>query len=212
MVVVAIGHRRASRCSTLTFVGSKVWATILSCAGRGRRAAGRCAGRAVRFLFSISRARTGSSACPIPKRSTRETEITSGSIRSNDTAARDDIVSAISVVPVDRAIALTMHSKDVGHSFFVPELRMQQDFVPGLVIPLHFTATQVGKTRDRVHAALRPRALQHEGVSGSDERRRVREVAADRRAVLSRSLDCRIGNAQLAVYESSCPWTLCRRH
>jgi len=33
----------------------------------------------------------------------------------------------------------------VGHAFFVPELRVQQDFVPGLVIPLHFTATQIGK-------------------------------------------------------------------
>ena len=38
-----------------------------------------------------------------------------------------------------------MHAKDVGHSFYVPELRIQQDFVPGLVIPLHFTATQVAK-------------------------------------------------------------------
>jgi len=47
---------------------------------------------------------------------------------------------------VGKPILLTMHSKDVGHSFFVPELRLQQDFVPGLVIPIHFTATQIGKT------------------------------------------------------------------
>jgi cytochrome c oxidase subunit 2 len=38
-----------------------------------------------------------------------------------------------------------LHSKDVGHSFYVRELRVQQDFVPGLDIPLHFTATQTGK-------------------------------------------------------------------
>src|SRR5258708_21409336 len=38
-----------------------------------------------------------------------------------------------------------MHSKDVGHSFFVRELRVQQDFVPGLDVSLHFTATKVGK-------------------------------------------------------------------
>ena len=49
------------------------------------------------------------------------------------------------VVPVNRPISLTLHSKDVGHSFYVRELRMQQDFVPGLDIPLHFTATQIGK-------------------------------------------------------------------
>jgi cytochrome c oxidase subunit 2 len=33
----------------------------------------------------------------------------------------------------------------VGHSFYVPELRIQQDFVPGIVIPVHFTATKTGK-------------------------------------------------------------------
>jgi len=64
---------------------------------------------------------------------------------ANDTTARDDIVSSSLVVPVNKPILLTMHAKDVGHSFYVPALRIQQDFVPGLVIPLHFTATTPGK-------------------------------------------------------------------
>lgn len=64
---------------------------------------------------------------------------------ANDTTARDDIVASSLVVPVNRPILLTMHAKDVGHSFYVPDLRIQQDFVPGLVIPLHFTATRTGK-------------------------------------------------------------------
>jgi cytochrome c oxidase subunit 2 len=64
----------------------------------------------------------------------------------HDTAARDDIVSASLVVPVNQEILLTMHSKDVGHSLYIPEMRLQQDFVPGLVIPVHFTATRVTKT------------------------------------------------------------------
>ncbi len=64
---------------------------------------------------------------------------------ANDTTARDDIVSASLVIPVDQPILLTMHSKDVGHAFYVPDLRIQQDFVPGLVIPLQFTATKVAK-------------------------------------------------------------------
>lgn len=64
---------------------------------------------------------------------------------ANDTTARDDIVTATLAIPVNRPILLTMHSKDVGHAFYVPELRIQQDFVPGLVIPLQFTATQVVK-------------------------------------------------------------------
>lgn len=63
-----------------------------------------------------------------------------------DTAARDDIVSASLVVPVSQPVELTMHSKDVGHSLFIPQLRLQQDFVPGLIIPVHFTATGITKT------------------------------------------------------------------
>jgi cytochrome c oxidase subunit 2 len=64
---------------------------------------------------------------------------------ANDTTARDDIVSATLAVPVNKPILLTLHSKDVGHSFYVPALRVQQDFVPGLVVPIHFTATQAVK-------------------------------------------------------------------
>jgi cytochrome c oxidase subunit 2 len=63
----------------------------------------------------------------------------------NDPESRDDIVSAEMAVPVNREIHLLMHSKDLGHSFFVPELRVQQDFVPGVDLSIHFTATKVGK-------------------------------------------------------------------
>jgi cytochrome c oxidase subunit 2 len=64
---------------------------------------------------------------------------------ANDLESRDDIVAASLVVPVNRPISLLMHAKDVGHSFYVRELRIQQDFVPGLDIPMHFTATKVGR-------------------------------------------------------------------
>jgi cytochrome c oxidase subunit II len=64
---------------------------------------------------------------------------------ANDTTARDDIVVSSLVIPVNRPIQLSLHAKDVGHAFFAPALRIQQDFVPGLVLPLHFTATQPGK-------------------------------------------------------------------
>ncbi|MFZ3215734.1 MAG: hypothetical protein WA192_06715 [Candidatus Acidiferrales bacterium] len=63
----------------------------------------------------------------------------------DDVAARDDVVVGSLAVPVNRPILLTLHAKDVGHSFYVPVLRIQQDFVPGLVIPVHFTATKIGK-------------------------------------------------------------------
>jgi cytochrome c oxidase subunit II len=63
----------------------------------------------------------------------------------HDPDAKDDIVTAEIAVPVNKPILLTLHSKDVGHSFYVRELRIQQDFVPGLSLPVHFTATQTGR-------------------------------------------------------------------
>jgi cytochrome c oxidase subunit 2 len=63
----------------------------------------------------------------------------------HDVDSKDDIVTAEMAIPVNRQIQLLMHSKDVGHSFFVPELRVQQDFVPGLDLAVHFTATKTGR-------------------------------------------------------------------
>ncbi len=65
--------------------------------------------------------------------------------RSADPDAKDDIVTAEMAIPVDREVQLLMHAKDVGHSFYVRELRIQQDFVPGLDLAVHFTATKPGK-------------------------------------------------------------------
>jgi len=64
---------------------------------------------------------------------------------ANEVEARDDIVTGELAIPANREVLLLMHSKDVGHSFYVPELRMQQDFVPGLDLSVHFTATKVGR-------------------------------------------------------------------
>src|ERR1700682_6408991 len=64
---------------------------------------------------------------------------------SHDADSKDDIVTAEMAIPVNKEIHLLMHAKDLGHSFYVRELRVQQDFVPGLDVSLHFTATKVGK-------------------------------------------------------------------
>lgn len=63
----------------------------------------------------------------------------------HDADSKDDIVTAEMAIPVNREIRLLMHSKDVSHSFYVPALRIHQDFVPGLDLQLHFTATKVGR-------------------------------------------------------------------
>jgi len=64
---------------------------------------------------------------------------------THDQDSKDDIVTAEMAIPVDREVHLLMHSKDLGHSFYVPALRVHQDFVPGLDLSLHFTATKVGR-------------------------------------------------------------------
>jgi cytochrome c oxidase subunit II len=63
----------------------------------------------------------------------------------NDPAGKDDIVSPVMYVPVGRPVDLLIRSQDVDHGFFVRELRLKQDAVPGMVIPMHFLATQTGQ-------------------------------------------------------------------
>jgi cytochrome c oxidase subunit 2 len=65
-------------------------------------------------------------------------------IDPNDSAAKDDIVVPELTIPVDQQIELLLRSQDVIHNFFVRELRLQQDAVPGMVIPVHFTADRIG--------------------------------------------------------------------
>jgi cytochrome c oxidase subunit 2 len=63
----------------------------------------------------------------------------------NDSAGKDDIVAAELTVPVDHPIELLLRSQDVIHNFFVRELRLQQDSVPGMVIPVHFAPNRIGE-------------------------------------------------------------------
>ena len=62
----------------------------------------------------------------------------------DDPASRDDLVVPIMAVPVNRQVELILRSKDVTHAFFVRELRIKQDTVPGMTIPLRFKPTKIG--------------------------------------------------------------------
>ena len=66
-------------------------------------------------------------------------------IDPNDPAGRDDIVVSTLTVPVNHPVELLIRSQDVIHNFFVRELRLQQDAVPGMVVPLHFTPDRIGR-------------------------------------------------------------------
>jgi cytochrome c oxidase subunit 2 len=66
-------------------------------------------------------------------------------IDPNDPAGRDDIVASTLTVPVNHPVKLTISSLDVIHNFFVRELRLQQDAVPGMQVPLYFTPDRIGR-------------------------------------------------------------------
>ena len=63
----------------------------------------------------------------------------------NDPASKDDIVSTSELhFPVNRPVVVRLRSKDVIHSFFLPNQRVKQDAVPGLAIEVGFTPNVAG--------------------------------------------------------------------
>jgi cytochrome c oxidase subunit 2 len=60
----------------------------------------------------------------------------------DDPAAKDDVTTLNQLyLPVNRPIVVRLRSKDVIHSFGVPEFRVKQDAIPGLTIPIWFVPT-----------------------------------------------------------------------
>lgn len=62
--------------------------------------------------------------------------------RSGDGA--DDIASLEMHLPVGRPVICEITSKDVIHSFFIPVMRVKQDAIPGMRIPVWFQAAKTG--------------------------------------------------------------------
>jgi len=64
----------------------------------------------------------------------------------SDPVAKDDVLSiGIMHVPVGKPVRVQLRSKDVIHSFFLPNFRMKQDAVPGMAIQVWFTPTRPGQ-------------------------------------------------------------------
>lgn len=60
----------------------------------------------------------------------------------DDPAGEDDISTlGVMHLPVDRTVIVELGTKDMIHSFFLPEFRIKQDAVPGMRIPLFFRPT-----------------------------------------------------------------------
>lgn len=64
-----------------------------------------------------------------------------------DQYAQDDILikSNILHLPIDKAVSLSLRSKDVLHDFYVPQFRVKMDMVPGQLTKLWFEPTIEGR-------------------------------------------------------------------
>jgi len=63
---------------------------------------------------------------------------------TRDAASKDDFVTGVMVVPVNREVEVILRAHDVIHSFGMPAMRFKQDAVPGLAIHAHFTPNRLG--------------------------------------------------------------------
>jgi cytochrome c oxidase subunit II len=64
----------------------------------------------------------------------------------NDPAAKDDITTINQLnLPVDRPVLVHLSSKDVIHSFGLYEMRVKQDAIPGMSIPVWFIPNRIGE-------------------------------------------------------------------
>jgi cytochrome c oxidase subunit 2 len=61
-----------------------------------------------------------------------------------DSAGKDDILMLNQMhLPVGKTALIELSSRDVIHSFFLPYMRVKQDAIPGITIPIYFTPKDV---------------------------------------------------------------------
>jgi cytochrome c oxidase subunit 2 len=64
----------------------------------------------------------------------------------NDADAKDDITTINQLnLPVNKPVIVHLSSKDVIHSFGLPQMRVKQDAIPGIVHNVWFTPTMTGE-------------------------------------------------------------------
>lgn len=68
-------------------------------------------------------------------------------IDDTDPAGKDDVTCLREpfYVPVNREVICRISSMDVIHCFKLPRMRVTQDAIPGMTIPVHFKATETGE-------------------------------------------------------------------
>jgi cytochrome c oxidase subunit 2 len=64
----------------------------------------------------------------------------------NDPAGKDDVILLNELhLPVNKPVIIKLTTKDVIHSFFLPQMRVKQDAIPGQVIPIWFDPIKTGQ-------------------------------------------------------------------
>ena len=107
----------------------------------------------------------------------------------DDPAAQDDVTTINQFyIPVNRPVIVRLTSKDVIHSFSVPLLRIKQDVVPGMEIPIWFTATQTShQVRDAMtETATLPKSADEDTVTRFLARKKGTVAMVDAGDVLKR--------------------------
>lgn len=97
-------------------------------------------------------------------------------IDPDDKHGNDDIVTFKQLyLPVNKPVRVELTSKDVIHSFFLPEFRVKQDVIPGMEIPVTFVPTMTteefrkikgDETRDFEIACAQLCGLTHYNMKG----------------------------------------------
>lgn len=65
----------------------------------------------------------------------------------NDARGKDDFYTINDLtVPLGQNVFVRLTSKDVIHSFFLPVMRVKQDVIPGMEIPVWFEPTEAGRS------------------------------------------------------------------
>lgn len=105
-----------------------------------------------------------------------DTAINPLGIDENDSHGTDDIVSGELHIIKNRPVIVEISTKDVIHSFSLPVLRVKQDAIPGMRIPVWFEAAKSGNYEvacaqlcGNNHYSMKALMVIHESQSGFDE-------------------------------------------
>ncbi len=114
------------------------------------------------------------------------------------------IVSEELRLPVDRPVVLKMESRDVIHSFWVPEFRVKQDVVPGRVTEYIITPTLIGNYKVRCAELCGASHYNMERDVIVSDQVKFDAWVLERQAILADALKTPEGKGQLLAVRNGC--------